>query len=146
MIEELYPPEKPTTNYNELVDYQVSNMKSNQSEQTNIERPPFIPKTVSINDDNIYSVPDNNPRKSFDELYEEFSSKSIDDQVNNLKELGRKLVSQIDGIVDKLNVIIEDIEEEESNNKEYEITVDPETHKVLYNAELNEYKVVRRED
>ena len=44
------------------------------------------------------------------------------------------------------NVIIEDIEEEESNNKEYEITVDPETHKVLYNAELNEYKVVRRED
>lgn len=104
-----------TTNYAQLVDYQVSQMKTNE-------------------------------RKSFDELYEEFSSKSIDDQVNNLKELGRKLVSQIDGIVDKLNVIIEDIEEEESNNKEYEITVDPETHKVLYNAELNEYKVVRRED
>ena len=104
-----------TTKYNQLVDYQVSQMKTNE-------------------------------RKSFDELYEEFSSKSIDDQVNNLKELGRKLVSQIDGIVDKLNVIIEDIEEEESNNKEYEITVDPETHKVLYNAELNEYKVVRRED
>ena len=57
-----------------------------------------------------------------------------------------QLVSQIDGIVDKLNVIIEDIEEEESNNKEYEITVDPLTHKVLYNTELNEYKVVRRED
>ena len=104
-----------TTNYAQLVDYQVSQMKTNE-------------------------------RKSFDELYEEFSSKSVDDQVNNLKELGRKLVSQIDGIVDKLNVIIEDIEEEESNNKEYEITVDPETHKVLYNAELNEYKVVRRED
>ena len=135
-----------TTNYNELVDDQVSNMKKDLPDWTNNERPPFIPKTVSINDDNIYSVPDNNPRKSFDELYEEFSSKSIDDQVNNLKELGRKLVSQIDGIVDKLNVIIEDIEEEESNNKEYEITVDPETHKVLYNAELNEYKVVRRED
>ena len=104
-----------TTKYNQLVDYQVSQMKTNE-------------------------------RKSFDELYEEFSSKSIDDQVNNLKELGRKLVSQIDGIVDKLNVIVEEIEEEESNNKEYEITVDPETHKVLYNTELNEYKVVRRED
>ena len=104
-----------TTNYSQLVDYQVSQMKTNE-------------------------------RKSFDELYEEFSSKSIDDQVNNLKELGRKLVSQIDGIVDKLNVIIEDIEEEESNNKEYEITVDPLTHKVIYNTELNEYKVVRRED
>ena len=104
-----------TTNYSQLVDYQVSQMKTNE-------------------------------RKSFDELYEEFSSKSIDDQVNNLKELGRKLVSQIDGIVDKLNVIIEDIEEEESNNKEFEITVDPLTHKVIYNPELNEYKVVRRED
>ena len=104
-----------TTNYSQLVDYQVSQMKTNE-------------------------------RKSFDQLYEEFKSKSIDDQVNNLKELGRKLVSQIDGIVDKLNVIIEDIEEEESNNKEFEITVDPLTHKVIYNTELNEYKVVRRED
>ena len=102
-----------TTNYSQLVDYQVSQMKTNE-------------------------------RKSFDELYEEFSSKSIEDQVNNLKELGRKLVSQIDGIVDKLNVIIEDIEEEESNNNEYEITVDPLTHKVIYNPELNEYKVVKR--
>ena len=104
-----------TTNYSQLVDYQVSQMKTNE-------------------------------RKSFDELYEEFSSKSIDDQVNNLKELGRKLVSQIDGIVDKLNVIIEDIEEEESNKNEYEIELDPLIHKVLYNTELNEYKVVRRED
>ena len=124
-----------TTNYNELVDYQVSNMKGDLPDWTNNERPPFIPKTVSSTE-----------RKSFDELYEEFSSKSIDDQVNNLKELGRKLVSQIDGIVDKLNVIIEDIEEEESNKNEYEITVDPLTHKVIYNTELNEYKVVRRED
>ena len=126
MIEELYPPEKTNTNYNLLVDYQVSNMKQST--------------------DNIYSVTDNNPRKSFDQLYEEYSSKSIPEQINNLKQLGRQLVSQIDGIVDKLNVIIEDIEEEESNNKEFEITVDPLTHKVIYNTELNEYKVVRRED
>ena len=118
----IHPPET-NNNYNELVDYQVSTMK-----------------------DYIYSVPDNNARKSFDELYEEFSSKSIEDQVDNLKGLGRKLVSQIDGIVDKLDVILEDIEEEESNNKEFEITVDPLTHKVIYNPELNEYKVVRRED
>ena len=116
----IHPPET-NNNYSELVDYQVSTMK-----------------------DNIYSVPDNNARKSFDELYEEFSSKSIDDQVNNLKELGRKLVSQIDGIVDKLNVIIEDIEEEESNKNEYEIELDPLIHKVIYNPELNEYQVVRR--
>ncbi len=118
--EQIYPPET-NNNYNQLVDYQVSTMK-----------------------DNIYSVPDNNPRKSFDQLYEEFKSKSVEDQVENLKGLGRKLVSQIDGIVDKLNVIVEDIEQEESNDNEFEITVDPLTHKVIYNPELNEYKVVRR--
>ena len=102
-----------TTNYAQLVDYQVSQMKTNE-------------------------------RQSFDELYEEFSSKSIDDQVNNLKELGRQLVSRIDGIVDKLNVIIEDIEEEENDNQEVEITVDPLTHKVTYNRETNEYNVVKK--
>ena len=104
-----------TTNYAQLVDYQVSQMKTNE-------------------------------RKSFDELYEEFSSKSIDDQVNNLKELGRQLVTRIDGIVDKLNDIIEgDITEEDDEN-EFEITVDPLTHKVLYNTELKQYKVVRIDD
>ena len=76
------------TKYNELVDYQVSQMKQST--------------------DNIYSVPDNNPRKSFDELYEEYSSKSIPEQINNLKQLGRQLVSQIDGIIDKLDVILEE--------------------------------------
>ena len=76
------------TKYNELVDYQVSQMKQST--------------------DNIYSVPDNNPRKSFDELYEEYSSKSIPEQVNNLKQLGRDLVSQIDKIIDRLDVILEE--------------------------------------
>ncbi len=127
-----------TTNYAQSVDHLVNSMKQST--------------------DNIYSVPDNNSRKSFDELYEEFSSKSIDDQVNNLKELGRQLVTRIDGIVDKLNDIIEEdnypdngiLEDgqlpEQNDNNEFEITVDPLTHKVIYNTELNEYKVVRRED
>ena len=114
------------TNYAQSVDHLVNSMKQTTG------NPPYS------NDKNV--------RKSFDELYEEFSSKSIDDQVNNLKELGRKLVSQIDGIVDKLNDIVEEIEEEESNKNEYEIELDPLIHKVLYNTELNEYKVVRRED
>ena len=97
MIEELYPPEKSTTKYNELVDYQVSNMKKDLPDWTNNERPPFIPKTVSSTE-----------RKSFDELYNEYSSKSIPEQINNLKQLGRQLVSQIDGIIDKLDVILEE--------------------------------------
>ena len=94
-------------NYNELVDYQVQSMnrfeslsdtmKEDLPEWTNNERPPFIPKTVSSTE-----------RKSFDELYNEYSSKSIPEQITNLKQLGRKLVSQIDGIIDKLDVILEE--------------------------------------
>ena len=86
-----------STNYNELVDYQVSNMKKDLPDWTNNERPPFIPKTVSSTE-----------RKSFDELYNEYSSKSISEQITNLKQLGRQLVSQIDGIIDKLDVILEE--------------------------------------
>ena len=96
------------TNYNELVDYQVSNMKKDLPDWTNNERPPFVPKTVTDNGDNIYSVTDNNPRKSFDELYEEYSSKSIPEQITNIKQLGRELVSQIDKIIDRLHVILEE--------------------------------------
>ena len=96
MIEELYPPEKSTTNYNELVDYQVSNMKKDLPDWTNNERPPFIPKTVSSTE-----------RKSFDELYNEYSSKSIDEQIENLEGLGRELVSKIDKIIDQIDVILE---------------------------------------
>ena len=71
--------------YNELVDHLVSTMPSNSVTQTN-----------------------NKERKSFDELYEEYSSKSIPEQVNNLKQLGRELVSQIDKIIDRLDVILEE--------------------------------------
>ena len=76
------------TKYNELVDYQVSQMKQST--------------------DNIYSVPDNNPRKSFDELYEEYSSKSISEQITNLKQLGRDLVHKLDKIIDQIDVILEE--------------------------------------
>ena len=77
-----------TTKYNQLVDNLVNNMKQST--------------------DNIYSVPDNNPRKSFDELYEEYSSKSIPEQVNNLKQLGRDLVHKLDKIIDQIDVILEE--------------------------------------
>ena len=86
-----------TTNYNELVDYQVSNTKHDLDDWSDNVRPPFIPKTVSSTE-----------RKSFDELYEEYSSMSLPKQIENLKGLGRQLVSQIDGIIDKLDVILEE--------------------------------------
>ena len=91
----IHPPET-NNNYNELVDYQVSTMKPNPPDQINTERPPFVPKTVSTTE-----------RKSFDELYEEYSSKSIDEQIENLEGLGRELVSKIDKIIDQIDVILE---------------------------------------
>ena len=75
-------------NYNELIDHLVSTMPSNSSPMTNKQE-----------------------RKSFDELYEEYSAMSIPEQLNNLKGLGRQLVSTIDKIIDQLNEI------EEGENK-----------------------------
>ena len=65
-----------TINYNELVDYQVHSMnrfeslsdtmKEDLPDWTNNERPPFVPKTVTTTE-----------RKSFDQLYEEYSRGTI---------------------------------------------------------------------
>ena len=73
------------TEYNKLVDHLVSTMPSNSSPMTN-----------------------NQERKSFDELYEEYSSLSLEDQVKNLKQLGRQLVTTIDRLLDTLNVLLEE--------------------------------------
>ena len=82
--------------YNELVDHLVSTMPSNSVTQTN-----------------------NKERKSFDELYEEYSSKSIPEQLNNLKELGRDLFNKLDAISDQLDVILaEEDYSVESNKKD----------------------------
>ena len=84
------------TKYNELVDHLVSTMPSNSVTQTN-----------------------NKERKSFDELYEEYSSKSIPEQLNNLKELGRDLFNKLDAISDQLDVILaEEDYSVESNKKD----------------------------
>ena len=113
-------PKETKHNYNELVDYQVQSMKNNSPyddkewtdnieppfnteayrnymKQTNTERAPFIPKTVSSTE-----------RKSFDQLYNEYSAMSLSEQLTNLKQLGRQLVSQIDKVIDQLDVILEE--------------------------------------
>ena len=77
------------TKYNELVDHLVSTMPSNSVTQTN-----------------------NKERKSFDELYEEYSAMSIPEQLNNLKRLGRDLFNKLDKIIDQLD----DIEKEENKS------------------------------
>ena len=83
------------TKYNELVDHLVSTMPSNLAPMTNKQE-----------------------RKSFDELYEEYSALSLEDQVKNLKELGRQLVTTIDRLLDTLNVLLEEeIDESERLHK-----------------------------
>ena len=72
------------TKYNELVDHLVSTMPSNSMRE-------LTP----------------NERKSFDELYKEYSSMSIPEQLTNLKRLGRELVSTIDRLIDNLDDTLE---------------------------------------
>ena len=84
------------TEYNELVDHLVSTMPSNSSPMTN-----------------------NQERKSFDELYNEYSAMSIPEQLNNLKQLGRDLFNKLDAISDSLDVILaEEDYSVESNKKD----------------------------
>ena len=73
------------------------NSQKDLPDWTNNEIPPYVPKTVSSTE-----------RKSFDELYNEYSSKSIDEQIENLEGLGRELVSKIDKIIDQIDVILEE--------------------------------------
>ena len=88
------------TEYNELVDHLVSTMPSNSSPMTN-----------------------NNSRKSFDELYNEYSAMSIPEQLNNLKELGRDLFNKLDKIIDQLDTTkLEDSVPSSSTSKEDNIT------------------------
>ena len=76
---------KTNNNYNELVDHLVSTMPSNSM--------------------TIHSTKDS---KSFDELYEEYSSMSTSEQLNNIKELGRDLFNKLDSIIDTLDTILQE--------------------------------------
>ena len=53
----------------------------------------------------IHSTKDS---KSFDELYEEYSSMSTSEQLNNIKELGRDLFNKLDSIIDTLDTILQE--------------------------------------
>ena len=61
---------------------------------------------------NSVTQTNNKERKSFDELFEEYSAMSIPEQLNNLKELGRDLFNKLDKIIDQLD----DIEEGENKD------------------------------
>ena len=103
---QIYPPES-NTNYNELVDYQVSTMNTNSpyddKEWTDNLEAPFNTEAYRNYRDSLTSK----KRKSFDELYNEFSAMSIPEQITNLKQLGRDVVNKLDKIIDNLDVILE---------------------------------------
>ena len=114
------------TKYNELVDHLVSTMPSNSMrELTPKERKSLEDVNNEINASSAYNdgwtsadykeQSNKQERKSFDELYEEYSSKSIPDQINNLKELGRDLFNKLDAIIDNLDVILEGADDDKSN-------------------------------
>ena len=105
------------TKYNELVDHLVSTMPSNSMrELTPKERKSLEDVNNEINASSAYNdgwtsadyqeQSMKQERKSFDELYEEYSALSLEDQVKNLKELGRQLVTTIDRLLDTLNVLL----------------------------------------
>ena len=69
-----------------------------------------------------------------------------DNLTEYIYKLGFKIDTLLSKLIGQLDTIIESELEEENDNKEKEITVDPLTHKVTYNSETNVYNVVKRED
>ena len=47
-------------------------------------------------------------------MYEEYSSMSTSEQLNNIKELGRDLFNKLDAVIEQLDLVITTIEEESS--------------------------------
>ena len=64
--------------------------------------------TNNINPSDTMTIHSTKDRKSFDELYEEYSSMSLSDQLNNLKNLGRDLFNKLDKIIDNLDTILKE--------------------------------------
>ena len=111
------------TEYNKLVDHLVSTMKTNSPVQdvTNSKTDwedfwynsdPIHPSISNNINPPIAMETNKQERKSFDELYEEYSAMSIPEQLNNLKRLGRDLFNKLDKIIDQLD----DIEKEENKS------------------------------
>ena len=117
--------------YNELTDYLVTTMKPQSDTFYSKDDAPF--------DTQAYS--------NYKELVNK-EKEQIDP--NNLTEhiykLGYRIDTLLAKLIGQLDEISEGLDEEQNDNVEEEITVDPLTHKVTYNKETNVYNVVKRED
>ena len=54
-----------------------------------------------------------NKTRSFDDLYKEYDSLSLEEQLTNLKQLGKEFVIKIDQIINHLDVILDDESDEQ---------------------------------
>ena len=123
------------TNYNELVDHQVQSMNKSTA--------PF--------DTQAYA----NYKALVDKEKEQIDTNNITEAIYKLgyqiDTLLSKIISQLDALIkedfnpNNVTCSIDD-KEVDCDTWEEEITVDPLTHKVTYNRETNEYKVVQREE
>ena len=107
---------KTNNNYNQLVDHLVTTMPPSPFDKMYNQQQHSSSTFYSENDEpfdtpaysNYQKSLTKKERKSFDELYKEYSAMSIPEQITNLKVLGRELVIRIDDIIDKLDVILND--------------------------------------
>ena len=111
------------TNYNELIDHLVSNMtihstKDDKEWTDNIDPPVGINTAIEYHStgdinapfdtqayDNYQELVNNN---YYDELYKEYRSMTVEEQITNLNELGKDCINKLDKIIDKLDDILED--------------------------------------
>ena len=93
------------------------NSKEDFRDWTNNENPPIMMENVKESVPNSSTTVTTNDRKSFDELYKEYSAMSIPKQIENLKRLGRELFNKLDAIIDNLDVILEGKSDEDSNKQ-----------------------------
>ena len=109
--------------YNELTDYLVNNMTKSEA--------PFDTQAYSN-----YKELVNKEKEQIDP----------DNLTEHIYKLGYRIDTLLAKLIGQLDEISEGLDEEQNDNKEVEITVDPLTHKVTYNSETNVYNVVKRED
>ena len=110
--------------YNELTDHLVTTMN---------------PQSQAPFDTEAYR----NYKQLVDKEKEQIDS---DNLTETIYKLGFKIDTLLNKIIGQLDEISEGLDEEQNDNVEEEITVDPLTHKVTYNSETNVYNVVKRED
>ena len=117
--------------YNQLVDHLVTTMKPQSDTFYSKDDAPF--------DTQAYS--------NYKELVNKEKEKiDPDNLTEHIYKLGYKIDTLLAKLIGQLDEISEGLDEEQNDNKEVEITVDPLTHKVTYNKETNVYNVVKRED